>query len=286
MRRGALLAAIVVAFGIVGGLRLNRFCLLEPDSPGYLFGAASLASLDGYRDIDHPGRPLHTFRPPGLPLLLVPLAWTFPYSVLAAKIALLALAMGALVLVAALAARGPAPPGAVAACVLLVASSPYTVLHATEVVTEIPYLVLSLSVILLLTRRDGAPTRRDRIAGTLLLVFLPFVRTIGLALVLAVLVLVALDRARRAWWPAPGAALAATALWSIRNRLAGGPTYTESVAVDLKRLGAAAFAQKAAGAAVFYGAKLFQVLLPGFWPGRPMYERMTVGGSPDLGALG
>jgi tetratricopeptide (TPR) repeat protein len=286
MRRGTLvLASIVAAFGIAGALRLNGFCLLEPDTPEYLFGARSLASFDGYRDIDHPDRPLHTFRPPGLSLLLVPLAWTVPYAVVPAKLAILALAMATLVLLARLAARDSTSPAATLAAVVLIATSPYTILHATEVVTEVPFLFVSVAVILLVTRRDGPPERRELLIGTVLLAFLPFLRAIGLALVVAVLVVAALDRRRRAWWPAPAAALGATALWTLRNHFAGGPTYTQSIVSDLKRLGVGPFAVKALAAGGFYGAKFFEVLLPGFWPGRPMYERMTVGGSGDLGGL-
>jgi len=40
-------AAIAILFALAGILRLNAFCLLEPDSPGYLFGARSLATFDG-----------------------------------------------------------------------------------------------------------------------------------------------------------------------------------------------------------------------------------------------
>jgi tetratricopeptide (TPR) repeat protein len=286
MRRGnLLLAAIVAAFGIAGALRLNGFCLLEPDTPEYLFGARSLATFDGYRDIDRPDRPLHTFRPPGLSLLLVPLAWTFPYAVVPAKLAMLALAMATLVLLSRLAARGRASPAATLGVLVLIATSPYTILHATEVVTEVPYLFVSVAVILLVTRRDGPPERRELFFGTTLLAFLPFLRAVGLALVLAVLLVAALDRRRRAWWPAPAAALAATALWTLRNNFAGGPTYTQSILSDLKRLGIGPFVVKTLGAGAFYGAKFFEVLLPGFWPGRPMFERMTVGGSPDLGGF-
>jgi hypothetical protein len=286
VRRGnLLLAAIVAAFGIVGALRLNGFCLLEPDTPEYLFGARSLASFAGYRDIDRPDRPLHTFRPPGLSLLLVPLAWIVPYAVVPAKLAILALAMATLVLLARLAGRDRASPAATLGAVVLIATSPYTLLHATEVVTEVPYLLVSVAVILLVTRRDGPPDRRELLLGAILLAFLPFLRAIGLALVLAVLAITALDRRRRAWWPAPAAALAATALWTLRNHFAGGPTYTQSILSDLKRLGGGSFAVKAVAAGAFYGTKFFEVLLPGFWPGRPMYERMTVGGSGDLGGL-
>ena len=49
------LAALLAAFALLCALRLNGFCLLEPDSPEYLFGARSLATFHGYRDIDRAG---------------------------------------------------------------------------------------------------------------------------------------------------------------------------------------------------------------------------------------
>jgi len=270
------LAALLAAFALMGALRLNGFCLLEPDSPEYLFGAKSLATFHGYRELDRPGEPLQTLRPPGLPLLLVPLTWISPYAVVGAKVVVLALALLAIVLVVKL---GGLPAG------LLVASSPYALLHATEVVSEFPYLACSVAAILIMTRTTGPPSRPGLLAATALLAFLPFLRTIGLALILATLVWCVLDRSRRPFWPAPAVALGVNALWLLRNNLAGGPTYFGAIAADLKRLGPSAFAAKSMASAWFYVSRFLDVLLPGVWPGRPLYERMTIGGTPDLGGL-
>lgn len=278
------LSALLLAFAVAALLRLNGFCLLEPDSPSYLIGAKSIASLHGYRDLDRPGEPLHTFRPPGLPLLLVPLSWLAPYSVVGGKLVVLAFALASIAMVARLAARGGSAAGALGAAALF-AASPYALLHATEVASEFPYLACSLAAILLLTRPGGAPARREVALAAAILAFLPFLRTIGVALVLAALAVCLVDRRRRGWWPAPAVALAATALWMLRNRAAGGPTYFGAIAADLSRTGAAGFAAKAAAALGFYASRFLDVLLPGVWPGRPLYERMTVGGTPDLGGL-
>lgn len=278
------LAAVLAVFAVAAALRLNGFCLLEPDSPGYLFGAKSLASFDGYREIDHPGRPLHTFRPPGLPLLLVPLAWVAPYSVVGAKILVIAAALAALVLAYRLAERASGGWGAFVAT-LVVASSPYALLHATEIVTEFPYLAVSVAAILLVTRPGGPPSRRELAVLAACLAFLPFLRTIGVALIAAVALWCLADRARRGWLPAPAVAAAVTAVWMLRNSVAGGPTYFGAIAAAWKRSGGAAFAAKTFDACGFYAARFFDVLLPGVWPGRPLYERMTVGGTPDLGGV-
>jgi hypothetical protein len=278
------LAAILTVFALLGALRLNGFCLLEPDSPEYLFGARSLATFHGYRDLDRPDTPLQTLRPPGLPILLVPLTWISPYAVVGAKLIVLAISLVAIFLVFRLAVRdGPGAGGLFVG--LLVASSPYALLHATEVVSEFPYLACSLAAILVLTRTSDRPSRGTLLATAALLAFLPFLRTIGLALILATLAWCVLDRRGRAFWPAPVVALGVTALWLLRNNLANGPTYFGAIAADLKRLGPSGFAAKSMDSAWFYGSRFVDVLLPGVWPGRPLYERMTIGGTPDLGGL-
>lgn len=278
------LVLILAAFAVLGALRLDRFCLLEPDSPGYLFQSRALATGHGYREIDHAGEPLHTFRPPGLPLLLVPLSLVAPFSVIGAKTIVLLFALLALALAWRLASRGDGEAGALVA-VAVIASSPYALLHATEVVTEFPYLAVSLAAVLWITRDARAPSRRDVLVLAFLLAFLPFLRTIGIALVLAVVVWCLLDRSRRAWLPAPVAAVAATGLWSLRNHLAGGPTYFAAIGADLARGGVLTLAKRSLDAVGFYASRFVDVLLPGFWPGRPLYERLTVSGTPDLGGL-
>ena len=279
-RRRAALVLILAAFALLGALRLNRFCLLEPDSPGYLFQSRALATFHGYREIDHPGEPLHTFRPPGLPLLLAPLSLVAPFSVTGAKTIVLLFAIAALALAWRLAARGGGETAALVA-VAVIASSPYALLHATEVVSEFPYLALSLAAILVTTREDRAPGKRDVVVLAVALGFLPFLRTIGIALVGAIALWCLLDRARRPWLPAPLAAAVATGLWALRNHLASGPTYFGAIA----HAGVSGLARRSVDAAGFYITRFLDVLLPGFWPGRPLYERLTIAGTPDLGGL-
>jgi tetratricopeptide (TPR) repeat protein len=275
---------LLVAFALLGLLRLNGFSLLEPDSPEYLFGARSLASFHGYRELDRAGEPLHTLRPPGLSVLLAPLTVVAPYPVVGAKIVVLAMALLAVALTMKLADRGGVP-WAAPVVGLLVATSPYTLLHATEVATEIPYLACSLAAILLMSRSDDPPSRREVAGVALLLCALPFLRTIGLALVLATAISCVLRRNRRAFWPAPAAAIIAYGLWSVRNSFAGGPSYVGSILAELHRLGPWGFALESAEGAGFYASRFLDVVLPGVGPGRPLYERMIVGGAPDLGGL-
>jgi tetratricopeptide (TPR) repeat protein len=276
---------VLVAFAAFGVARLNPFCLLEPDSSDYLFTSRSLVTLFEYRDIDQPERPLHTFRPPGLPLMLAPLSLARPYDVVAAKLMILATTLVMLALLYLFAERIGCAAGGLAA-LALVAASPYTLLHGTEVMTEAPYIACTLGILLLVLRGEPRPTRRVTLATTSLLVFLPFLRTIGVVLIAAV-ALWGLSRRSRLRWSAIGAvALLPAILWSWRNHVVGGPTYVSNVVIDLSALGPVGFFKKAAAELWTYLERLIDVTLPGLSPGRPLYERVIVGGAPDLVGLG
>ena len=277
-------AGVLAAFAALCLCRLNGFSLLEPDTPEYFFGAQSLASFDGYREIDRPGHPPHTFRPPGLSLMLVPLTWIAPYAVVAAKLIVIALALVAVGLTIRLASR-EGPTGWPVIAGLIVASSPYALLHATEVVTEFPYLACSLGAILIMTSASAPPSRREILLAGALLIYLPFLRTVGLALVIATLIWCLAIRSRRPFWPAPVAALAASFLWMWRNAAIGGPTYVGAIEAGVKRDGGSGLGARSMETAGFYAGRFLEVLLPGMWPGRPLYERMSIGGTADLSGL-
>jgi len=277
--------AVLVAFAVFGVARLNPFCLLEPDSADYLFTSRSMVTLFEYRDIDHPERPLHTFRPPGLPLLLAPLSLARPFDVVAAKLMILATTLVMLALLYLFAERIGGGTGGLVT-LALVATSPYTLLHGTEVMTEVPYIACSLGMLLLILLGESTPTRGNVIATTALLAFLPFLRTIGVVLIVAVALWGAVRRSRLRWTAMAAVALLPTFLWSWRNHVVGGPTYVSNVLIDFSASGPAAFMKKAAAESWTYVERLIDVTLPGLSSGRPMYERVIVGGAPDLGGLG
>jgi tetratricopeptide (TPR) repeat protein len=269
-----LLVVLLVSFVLAGAARLNPFCLLEPDVPDYLFTSRALASFEGYREIDFPGEPLHAFRPPGLALLLAPISLISPYNVVAAKVAVLATAVVALFLLWLCARRVCGPLGALYV-VALMAASPYTLLFASEAMSELPFLACMLAILLLLDRETKRP-----VALTLLLAFLPFIRTIGIVWIGAIGLWGLLDRRRRRWSVVAMVALAPTILWSWRNSLAGGPTYIASITSDF-----AGTLSKAASQSWYYVGECFSLLLPGIERGRVLYERVLVEPAPDLGSI-
>lgn len=269
-----LLAVLLVSFVLAGAARLNPFCLLEPDIPDYLFTSRALASFEGYREIDFPGEPLHAFRPPGLALLLAPISVVSPYNVVAAKVAVLASAVVALFLLWLLARKVCGPVGALSVAALM-AASPFTLLFATEAMSELPFLACMLAILLQLER----PSKRP-VLLTMLLAFLPFIRTIGIVWIGAIGLWGLLDRSRRKWSVVALVALAPTILWSWRNSLAGGPTYIASITSDFSGT-----LSKAASQSWYYLKECFSLLLPGIDKGRALYERVLVEPAPDLGGL-
>ena len=274
--------AIVLAFVVVGVLRLNPFCLFEPDSPDYLFTARSLASLEGYREIDDPDNPPHAFRPPGLPLLLAPLAVVRPYDAVSAKVVVLACSALVLWLVFGWTHRLTESTWAAAVVALLVASSPYTLLHATEVVTEGPFLALLFGVLGFVSREDAPSPRRQAAVG-LLLSLLPLMRTIGFALIGAVLVWSLFDRKRRVWWIPTAVALGVNILWLLRNASTGVITYFAGMRHDFEEKGVGGYLAQAWEQTGYYVSRLGEVLLPGTQGGPPVYERVVIGDAPLLG---
>jgi len=274
-----ILAAVLVLFAVLAAARLNPFCLFEPDSPEYLFTSRALAEVRGYVEIDHVGEPPHTFRPPGLPLLLVPLSLVRPFDVAGAKAVLIVVSLGFLTLLWWF-ARAVAGPWGAAVALVLVATSPYTLLHGTEVVAEIPFLAGSLGLLALVSRtRRGPPSWKEVGAAGALLAFLPLLRMVALALAGA-LALWAVARAeRRRWLAAAGACFAVFVLWVWRCRAAGGPSYLGAIQNKLDGGGLAVGEQLR-----FYLARLPQVLLPGLSPGQPVYERLLLDGAPTLNA--
>lgn len=159
------------------------------DNAAYYALAEALASGRGYVDLVTPGHPAHTQYPPGFPLLLVPLHWLFDGSYPALKLASLLAAVGALAGVHALARRDRAVPAwAVAAAVPLVGLNPVFLDYSHRVLSDMAYLALVLLALTAFARSSGEPPGRGRgawLAGLVLSAGAFYVRTAGVALLLA-----------------------------------------------------------------------------------------------------
>lgn len=209
--------------------RWNRQYFFSPDSARYVIMARSLVNGDGYREIDKPGAPLYAHRPPGLSVLLMPAAWMVPYDVIFAKATVLLTALLLLALLYSYIQRlnqseDPNAPGtdprldwSALLITILFAINPFTLFYSTLVMSEIPFMACSLGILYLLSLRPDQPRKRDLFVMTGLLAFLPFLRTIGIALVLAVGCWSLARKARWPWLISVACASVASGLWMVRN---------------------------------------------------------------------
>ncbi|MCA9015823.1 MAG: hypothetical protein KDA77_10870, partial [Planctomycetaceae bacterium] len=243
------LIALLVAFACLAVARWNQLYFFTPDSARYVMMAKSLVSGAGYRLIDTPGEPLYAHRPPGMSLLLTPAALVAPYNVLLAKatVLLTALALITLLYLYVLRLQEPASehdlqfsrrfywPAFLIA--FLFAINPYTLFFSTIVMSEIPFMACSLAILVLLAVRQDHPGKTDLLLFTVLLVFLPFLRTIGIALVLAIGCWAIVRRQRWPWLAGVICSLLATGIWMVRNSALEQSGYTSVALKELKTQG-------------------------------------------------
>lgn len=294
------IALVILCFCLLGVGRLNRMHMFDPDSPYYVMMARSLAELRGYCRTDDVQHLPFSFRPPGLSVLLAPLAFVFPFEALAAKLLVLASAACLLWLVYLTAEdrrrnQDDTRPDGGHRCdwsaigvVLLVASSPYTLLLGTEVLSEVPFAALTLLLLRLLTRETNSsanalittvPSGKQVGVVSLLLAFLPFVRTVGVVFVATVAVWSLVRRARWIWIVPVVCAVAATAAWSYRNSLVSQTTYSEVVAASVSSNGIVPLLVRALLRATTYIGLMGELFLPGLQPGLPRYESVMIDGT-------
>lgn len=178
----------------------------------YVILAKSLATGEGYRYLNLPGAPNATHFPPGYPALLA-LLWK-AYPAFPENVALFKFANAALLGIAAAAACRFAITrlalGRVVALVtvLLFTVCAHVLVLGVTVMSEPLFLVLLLASLLCAERAVDEPSRRNVLTATLVAALLAYVRTLGM-LVIPALVLVLLVRRR---WRAAFTAAAVAAL--------------------------------------------------------------------------
>lgn len=287
------LVGLIAAFVATAMLRLNDCDLFNPDSPRYVIYSQAIANQGEYRAIDLPGSPLYSWRPPGLSLLLAPVMAVSPYDVRAAKIAI---TLCAVVLLGVLFqfAKLHSVDWAALLITAVVATSPMFLVLSTEVLSEIPYTLGVLIVLYLLSRstdpdRDqfndqGSRSRFWKLAVPVAaLTFTPWLRTAGVALVIAVSVWSIASRSRREWIIAVIIAMAGMGLLTWRNKLAAGENYVGSMFSRLREQGLQAFIQSGFETVEHYVSNAPGLLLPGLTPQRPSYAPLTLDALPNLG---
>lgn len=231
------------------------------DDAVYYLGAVSLARDGRYLNLAHPDRIPQRNYFPGYPLLLAPVLKVFPDGARAARALNLALSAAALGLLFFLAARLLGPLWGLLACAWTLLL-PANAIWSTALVSEIPYLALSLLFLSLSARARPAPAPALLALGAALF----WIRPAALALLLAYALWSALRGERRAarWGLAVAAALFVWSLaWANAGASASATSYHRQLLAFLSRgaspfeLGAAALAK-----AALYARELAGTLLP------------------------
>ncbi len=178
-----LLIFSIVLFVICAALLLNNICNYTPDSANYLILSRSLATGNGYRNMFEFGNSPHFHFPPGFSILLLPTA-LFPIanSIILGKIICILFGVGALLLINSLTRRFFSPVIAVLLTFLLVLN-PFYILHNVEVLSEAPFIFISLLTIILLLKTSRAISV-SLICAALCAGFAALTRSIGASLIL------------------------------------------------------------------------------------------------------
>lgn len=220
---------ILIIFAVLTGARINQLYLFSPDSGDYVLMARGLVNDYEYRQFDFPGEPYFTVRPPGMSVLLIPAALIAPYDALLAKVTVIFTAVMMLTLLYLFMCRLEnfaieVPPNTKRSfhwpalfVILLLATNPYILLFSTLIMSEIPFMACSIAILYLISKDEEKVTKRNLILVTGLSVFLPFIRTIGVALILALGIWAVVKRKRWPYLISVICSFAATGLWMLRN---------------------------------------------------------------------
>ncbi|MHB1311145.1 MAG: hypothetical protein ACYC3L_03930 [Gemmatimonadaceae bacterium] len=224
-----LLAATIAVALLLGLFAMNDVALgIFQDDGHYLILARALAQGDGYRYTNLPGAPAGTHFPPGFPLLLAPVWWLaprFPANVAVFKLVNVALMPVAAIGIRAFARRvgGLSSPAASLLAIACIATVPLLFLNGL-LFSETAF-IAALCGTLVLAESVAAgpgggavPVRRVLLAG-LAIGALGLLRTVGLALLPALLVVLALDGRWRHAMLAAAAAMVPLVPWQVWTAL-------------------------------------------------------------------
>jgi hypothetical protein len=192
------------------------------DSATYITLAKSLVSGDGYTYMGYD----HTKYPPGFPLMLAPIVAMFGRSFLLMRCLEAACAVAAIGVAYALLRRA-AGVGIAAAAATMTAASYALLFEATRILSDLPYMLVSLVALLAIERLRLARSRRLLVIATCLCIAAYLTRIVGIALALAAAISFLCDAPRRPLRKSArdaaillGCASLVVAAWMGRNALA------------------------------------------------------------------
>ena len=215
------LVFICLVFLACGILRLNDLSLYTPDSTRYVIWGNSLAQGQGFLDATQPDPDRYVIHAPFYAVLLAPVEFLFPMSLIAVKAWTLLWGVLAIVLVYVWLFRLLGKTASLAGA-LLFALNPLVLVYSSEALSEAPFIALGLWMFILFEKAVSTeqPNRTNMVYLLIAGAVVALVREVGVAMVLAVAVgfIVCRRRARAA------GILAFTfgilALWYVRNHMA------------------------------------------------------------------
>lgn len=200
------------------------------DNAEYIILARSLVQGEGLRGISTPDPEPSTKFPPFLPALLAAIEWVSPGNILAMKWLVVLFFAGSIPLIYRLFLPHSGQPLA-----LLVAGScllsPYLLASASQVMSEVPFLCVSMAALVAASRDDRSWRSLLLILGLLMAAY--YIRTAAIALIVSVLLYDALKRDWRSVGVIAGGSVLLALPWSLYVSANGGGVYGEALmAID------------------------------------------------------
>lgn len=289
-----LMVAILIIFAALTGARLNQIYFFTPDSADYVLMARGLVNEYEYRQIDFPEEPYFTVRPPGLSVLLIPAALIAPYNVVIAKATVILTAIMMLALLYVFMCRlenfaNKDSPNTKLSLhwpalfvILLLATNPYILLFSSIIMSEIPFMAFTIAILYLISNEEEKINKRNLILLTCLLMFLPFIRTVGVALILAVGFWAIVKRKRWPYLISVVCSFAATGLWILRNNSLKSDVYSVAMIGEMKSMGVSGTLLSMLNRSLIHFESLCQKLFPNMPGAVPRYERFVLDGNHVL----
>jgi 4-amino-4-deoxy-L-arabinose transferase-like glycosyltransferase len=196
LRERALVGAGALACLALYVTALDPNLFLWGDNAHYMIVAKSLATGHGFRDIQTPGNPPFTFPVPLFPLALAPIVRFFDYDLIPLKLFVTVIAV-LTVLAAWRLFRLLLDVRRAVLLTVMVAVSPQFVSFSHQVMTELPYLGLSLLALLwaICYARQEEAFGRAAVYTVLAVSAATLTRTIGVTLVLGIAAFLVIDGA-------------------------------------------------------------------------------------------
>lgn len=163
------------------------------DNAVYINLGQALLQGKGYRDLNKPDEPIHTQYPPGFPLMLAAVMMIFGQSIIALKLFIMLCGLTAFYLFFLLSREFFKEKYYLA--MVAYALMPVLIIYYHWLLSEIPFLLLNLTALFLLIKAEK--NKSFYYLSFLCAYFAFFTRTTGIALILAVLVLLLIRKRHR-----------------------------------------------------------------------------------------